>query len=100
MHSNETENRSSMRPQSPIAHYHAQRTKPHYEPIINKPMTEANHDLPLDDYEALLEAANINSEEQAFALKLQIQGGLRPQTAAEIAQAVSPTETFDDNSTQ
>lgn len=64
-------------------------------------MTETNHNRPLDDYETLLEAANINSEEQAFALKLQIHGGLRPQTAAKIAQSVPHEETFDDdNSTQ
>ena len=60
-------------------------------------MTETNHNLRLDDYETLLEAANINSEEQAFALKLQIQGGLRPQTAAEIARIVSHEESFDDD---
>lgn len=64
-------------------------------------MTETNHNLRLDDYETLLEAANTDAEEQAIALKLQIHGGLRPQSAAEIARIVSREEPFDDdNSTQ
>ena len=63
-------------------------------------MTRRNHDLPIDDYETLLEAANTDTEEQVFALKLQIQGGLRPQTAAEIARAVSHTEIFDDDNSR
>lgn len=48
----------------------------------------------------MLEAANNESESLAFALKLQIQVGIRPQTAAKIARTVSDDEPFEDNGTQ